>query len=65
MPIWPSPLAARRRGGAAALAARARERLAQGKPLEALHLVDIALRAYPVCRPALEAKCDCNQEGEI
>ena len=48
-------------GGAQALAVRGRERLAEGKPLEALHLVDIALGAQPDCRPALEVKRDAHQ----
>src|SRR5262245_5008529 len=45
-------------GGAAALAERARRRVAAGQPLEALHLLDIALAAEPSNRPALEAKRD-------
>lgn len=47
-------------GGAAALARRAGEKLAEGKPLEALHLVDIALGALADCRPALEVKRDAH-----
>ena len=43
-------------GGPAALANRAAEKLARGMPLEALHLVDIALGAKGNCRQALEVK---------
>ena len=49
-------------GGAGALAARARQRLSEGRPLEALHLLDVALgaertnaEALAVKREALEA----------
>lgn len=43
-------------GGPMALAARARQRLDAGQPLEALHLLDIALGAAPADSAALEAK---------
>ncbi|MFC3174602.1 MBL fold metallo-hydrolase [Novosphingobium bradum] len=43
-------------GGADALAARAASHLAAGRPLEAMHLIDIALGAEPANRAALEAK---------
>jgi alkyl sulfatase BDS1-like metallo-beta-lactamase superfamily hydrolase len=43
-------------GGASALAARAATKVAQGKPLEAIHLLDIALGAEPGNRDALAAK---------
>jgi glyoxylase-like metal-dependent hydrolase (beta-lactamase superfamily II) len=43
-------------GGASHLAQRAIEHLAANRPLEAIHLVDIALGADPACRIALEAK---------
>jgi glyoxylase-like metal-dependent hydrolase (beta-lactamase superfamily II) len=43
-------------GGADRLAERAARRVAAGEPLQAIHLVDIALGADPACRPALEAK---------
>jgi alkyl sulfatase BDS1-like metallo-beta-lactamase superfamily hydrolase len=43
-------------GGAGALAARAKAHLDGGRPLEAIHLVDIALGADPICRAALEVK---------
>jgi glyoxylase-like metal-dependent hydrolase (beta-lactamase superfamily II) len=43
-------------GGAAKLAERARAKLDAGKPLEALHLTDIALGAAPNERSALEVK---------
>jgi alkyl sulfatase BDS1-like metallo-beta-lactamase superfamily hydrolase len=42
-------------GGAPALAARARQKLEQGKPLEAIHLLDIALGADPTEVNALSA----------
>lgn len=48
-------------GGAAKLAERAREKLDAGQPLEALHLVDIALGAEPDERSALEVKRDASQ----
>lgn len=43
-------------GGAGALAARAAAHVAAGRPLEALHLTDIALGAEPGSKPALEQK---------
>ena len=43
-------------GGADALAARARQHLDEGRPLEAIHLIDIALGAEPANRAALDAK---------
>lgn len=43
-------------GGATMLAARAGQKLGEGKPLEALHLLDIALGAEPDCVEALTAK---------
>jgi glyoxylase-like metal-dependent hydrolase (beta-lactamase superfamily II) len=43
-------------GGAGKLAARASEHIAAGRPLEALHLLDIALGAEPANREALQAK---------
>ncbi len=48
-------------GGAGKLAARAREKLDAGQPLEALHLVDIALGADPGERSALEVKRDASK----
>jgi glyoxylase-like metal-dependent hydrolase (beta-lactamase superfamily II) len=45
-------------GGAAALATRARKRLSDGKPLEALHLLDIALGADRTNAEALAVKKD-------
>jgi len=48
-------------GGAAKLAQRARTKLDAGQPLEALHLVDIALGAEPDERSALEVKRDASQ----
>ncbi len=43
-------------GSVERLAERAREFVTQGKPLEALHLIDIALGAEPKSAPAREAK---------
>lgn len=43
-------------GGAAALASRARQKLDAGKPLEAIHLLDIALGAEPGLAEALGVK---------
>jgi glyoxylase-like metal-dependent hydrolase (beta-lactamase superfamily II) len=48
-------------GGAAALAARAREKLGEGRPLEALHLLDIALGAERTNPDALAVKKDALQ----
>ncbi|MEY4720970.1 MAG: hypothetical protein RIQ46_695, partial [Pseudomonadota bacterium] len=48
-------------GGAARLAARAREMLGQGRPLECLHLVDMALGVDPAEREALSVKRDACQ----
>ena len=48
-------------GGANVLADRARQRLAAGEPLQALHLVDIALGAEPSNAAALEVKRDASQ----
>lgn len=48
-------------GGADRLAERARAKLGEGKPLEALHLTDIALGAEPANRAALEVKRDASQ----
>lgn len=48
-------------GGAAALAARAKQKVADGKFLEALHLTDIALGAEPKQADALTAKRDALQ----
>lgn len=45
-------------GGAVALATRAREKLSQGQPLEAIHLLDIALGAEPNCKAASSVKAD-------
>jgi alkyl sulfatase BDS1-like metallo-beta-lactamase superfamily hydrolase len=48
-------------GGADKLAARARARLAADQPLEALHLVAVALGAEPRNRAALSVKRDASQ----
>lgn len=43
-------------GGVEPLAARAQQKLDMGKPLEALHLLDIVLGTAPACQPALAVK---------
>lgn len=43
-------------GGAAVLAGRAQAKLDAAKPIEAIHLLDIALGAEPDCGPALNVK---------
>ena len=48
-------------GGADALAARAKAKVEAGQPLEAIHLIDIALGAEPAHAPALAAKKDALQ----
>ena len=48
-------------GGAAALAERARQKVNDGRPLEALHLLDIALDAEPSSADALAVKKDALQ----
>jgi len=49
-------------GGADAIAARAAEKAGQGKPLEALHLVDVSLGAEPDNRASLTAKKDALEQ---
>lgn len=48
-------------GGASALAARARSHVDAGRPLEAIHLLDVALDAEPANRDALAVKKDALQ----
>jgi alkyl sulfatase BDS1-like metallo-beta-lactamase superfamily hydrolase len=48
-------------GGAATLAARAKKKLVEGRPLEAMHLLDIALDAEPTHGDALAVKKDTLQ----
>jgi alkyl sulfatase BDS1-like metallo-beta-lactamase superfamily hydrolase len=48
-------------GGAGPLAARARKKVNEGKPLEALHLLDIALAVEPTHHDALAVKKDALQ----
>jgi alkyl sulfatase BDS1-like metallo-beta-lactamase superfamily hydrolase len=43
-------------GGAGALAVRARKKVSEGRPLEAIHLLDIALGAEPKNADALGVK---------
>ncbi len=47
-------------GGVDAIAARAQLKVEQDKPLEALHLTDIALSADPDCVSALQVKKDAS-----
>ncbi len=49
-------------GGVSALAARAATKTAQGKPLEAIHLLDVALGAEPGNMDALAVKKDALQD---
>jgi alkyl sulfatase BDS1-like metallo-beta-lactamase superfamily hydrolase len=51
-----APAIAELAGGAERLAERASKFVAEGKPLEAMHLLDIALAASPESAPAREAK---------
>jgi alkyl sulfatase BDS1-like metallo-beta-lactamase superfamily hydrolase len=51
-----APAIAELAGGADRLAERARAFVAEGKPLEALHLLEAALAAEPACAPAREVK---------
>ncbi len=55
-PASVAPAIAALAGGAASLAERARVFVAEGKPLEALHLLDIALAAEPDSRRGRAAK---------
>ena len=48
-------------GGAAALAARAHRKVGENRPLEALHLLDIALTAEPALHDALSVKKEALQ----
>jgi alkyl sulfatase BDS1-like metallo-beta-lactamase superfamily hydrolase len=48
-------------GGAAKLAARAKQKVSEGKPLEAIHLLDIALAVEPKNADALAVKKDALQ----
>jgi glyoxylase-like metal-dependent hydrolase (beta-lactamase superfamily II) len=48
-------------GGAGPLAKRAREKLSEGRALEAMHLLDIALAAVPAHADALAVKKDALQ----
>lgn len=48
-------------GGANAIAVRARQKVAAGQPLEAIHLLDIALGAEPANSDALVVKKDALQ----
>jgi glyoxylase-like metal-dependent hydrolase (beta-lactamase superfamily II) len=48
-------------GGATVLAARARERLKERHPLQAMHLLEVALGADPVNKDALSVKKDALQ----
>jgi alkyl sulfatase BDS1-like metallo-beta-lactamase superfamily hydrolase len=48
-------------GGASALATRAAQKVTEGKPLEAIHLLDVALGVEPSNKAALTAKKDALQ----
>jgi alkyl sulfatase BDS1-like metallo-beta-lactamase superfamily hydrolase len=48
-------------GGAAVLVKRAQQKVQDGRPLEAMHLIDIALDAEPSSKEALAAKKDVLQ----
>ncbi len=48
-------------GGAEPVAARARERLAQGDAVAAIHLAEIALGGAPDARPALQVYLDAHE----
>jgi len=49
-------------GGVEKLAGRAQHYIANGQPLEAIHLIDIALSAEPDNRVVLQAKLDAHQQ---
>lgn len=49
-------------GGVEQLAGRAQHYIANGQPLRAIHLIDIALAAEPDNRVALQAKLDAHQQ---
>ena len=49
-------------GGAVAVVARGRARLAAGQPVEALHFADMALNAEPASRRALELRLAVLEE---
>jgi alkyl sulfatase BDS1-like metallo-beta-lactamase superfamily hydrolase len=49
-------------GGAAAITARAREKLASGKPVEAIHLLDIVLNERPADAAAASAAIDAHEQ---
>jgi len=49
-------------GGPEALARRAREKLAAGLPVEAIHLAEVALHAEPLHRGALEASLAAHEQ---
>ncbi len=48
-------------GGASALATRAAQKVTEGKPLEAIHLLDVALGVEPSNKTALTVKKDALQ----
>jgi len=49
-------------GGAGKVSERARARLAKGAVLEAIHLAEVALRAEPKCREALEVSLAAHEQ---
>jgi alkyl sulfatase BDS1-like metallo-beta-lactamase superfamily hydrolase len=58
--IWPE--LAEAAGGASALATRAKIHVAAGRPLEALHFLEIALAAEPGNRDALQTNLDALEQ---
>jgi alkyl sulfatase BDS1-like metallo-beta-lactamase superfamily hydrolase len=57
-PSCVAPAIAELAGGAERLAERAKAFLTEGKPLEALHVLDIALAAQPECLLGRQVKAD-------
>src|SRR5262249_28378193 len=57
---WVHPEVVEMAGGADAVAERARRRLDNGEPLEAIHLVEMALASDPANRAALAVQRDAH-----
>jgi len=58
--VWPELAALA--GGADMLAARAQAHLSEGRAVEALHLLEVALAGDPASRAALEAQLDAYEQ---
>jgi len=58
--VWPELAALA--GGADVLAARAQAHLSEGRAVEALHLLEVALAGEPASRAALEAQLDAYEQ---